>query len=446
MSKSVPRSRRSARRLVQLATLAVVMTISPHALGMSARGATSSDSGAPQDAMITSEVGSPLAAWRAGELDIHHINTGRGEASFLILPDGTNLLIDASGKTTEAPPFSLPTRPDAARPPGEWVARYIQRILPGSGQRIDYALLTHFHGDHMGSITEDSPRARQGDYQLSGITEIAEHLPIAKVIDRNWPDYNYPRPMKSDNILNYRRFLAWQSERNGLQVEQFQPGRNDQLRLLRNPQAYPQFEIRNLVANGVVWTGVGSQTRNLTPPLSSLSPDDYPIENKLSIGFRVSYGKFDYFTGGDLSVSGDDTLSPAEAWKVVETPVAQVTGPVEAMKANHHGSSDANSAAFLGILRPRVIVVDARAEGHPAVDTYRRMTSEAVWPGPRDIFVTNVSPATFKTTYRIAEAASTQGHVVIRVANGGATYRVFVLDDSDEQMHVKAMFGPYVSD
>lgn len=391
-------------------------------------------------------IGRPLPAWREGELDIHHINTGRGEASFLILPDGTNLLVDMSGKTVEAPPFSLPTRPDASRSPGEWVARYIQRVLPKSAQRIDYALISHFHGDHMGSIVADSPRSRMGDYQLSGITEVAEHLPIATVIDRAWPDYAYPAPLKGRTIENYRKFLAWQAAHRDLKVEQFRPGRSDQLKLLRNARAYPQFEIRNLIANGVLWTGTGSETRSIFPAMTSLSPEDYPIENKLSIAFRISYGKFDYFSGGDLSANGDETLSPADAWKNVETPVGQVTGPVEAMKANHHGSWDANSAAFLAHLRPRVIVVASRAEGHPAVNTYARMASSDSWPGPRDIFVTNVSPATFKTTYNIEKAASTQGHVVIRAAPGGASYRVFIVDDSDEHMRVKAVNGPYTSE
>ena len=40
--------------------------------------------------------GGPLPAWQEGELDIHHINTGRGEASFFIFPDGTNQLVDTS--------------------------------------------------------------------------------------------------------------------------------------------------------------------------------------------------------------------------------------------------------------------------------------------------------------------------------------------------------------
>lgn len=400
--------------------------------------------GAPVVA-ATPEVGRPLPAWSRGELDIHHINTGRGEAQVLILPDGTSLLVDTSGRTVEKPPFSLPTKPDASRPPGEWVARYVRRVLPGHAKGIDYALLTHFHGDHMGVIVEDSPRSALGEYQLSGITEIAEHLPIAKIIDRGWPDYDYPAPISNPTMDNYRRFLAWQAANRGLRVERFRPGRNDQLELVHDAGAFPQFEIRNLYANGVVWSGVGSGTRNLFPPLESLSPGDYPNENKLSIAFRVSYGSFDYFTGGDLSAFDEETAYAPEPWKDVETPVAQTSGPVDAMKANHHGSWDANSIPFLAALRPRVIVVGARAEGHPAVNTYRRMTSQQVWPGERDIFITNVSPATARTTYGVETAAGTQGHVVIRVAAGGGSYRVFVLDDDDEEMRVKTVSGPYPS-
>jgi beta-lactamase superfamily II metal-dependent hydrolase len=391
-------------------------------------------------------VGSPLPGWRKGEMDIHHINTGRGEAQLMILPDGTSLLVDMSGKTVERPPFSLPTRPNASRAPGEWVARYVRRVLPQDADKIDYALISHFHGDHMGAIVESSPLAGNGAYRLSGITEIAEHLPIARVIDRAWPDYDYPEPIRDATIDNYRAFLAWQVQHNGLEIEQFRPGRDDQLVLTHDAQAYPQFQIRNLYANGILWTGVGDETRNLFPPVEDWPEHDRPEENKLSIAFRLSYGQFDYFTGGDLSSIDEETASAPPSWGDVEPLVGQAAGRVEAMKANHHGSWDSNGIPFLAALRPRVIVVGARAEGHPSVNTWRRMTSRRVWSGERDIFVTNVSPATAITTYGIETTArSTQGHVVIRVAEGGASFRVFVLEDSTEDMTVKAVFGPYAS-
>lgn len=395
---------------------------------------------------VAPEVGKPLPAWSKGELDIHHINTGRGDALFFVLPDGTTMVEDFSGKTVEKPPFSLPTKPDASRPPGEWVARYVQRILPKGVKGIDYAVISHFHGDHMGAIVEDSPSAKNGAYKLSGITEFAEHLSIAKVLDRGWPDYAYPAPLNDATVVNYRKFLAWQIAHRKLQVERFQPGRNDQIALLHAAGKYPTFGIRNLYSNGIVWSGAGSATRDLFPPLSSLAKDDYPIENTLSNAFVVRYGKFDYFSGGDMSNNAAETAFNPPAWKDVEAAVGRVAGPVDAMKANHHGSWDANSITFLQALRPRVVVVTARGEGHPAVTTWKRLNSAKVWPGERDIFVTNVGPATAQTTYGILDdARSSQGHVVIRVAPGGESYRVLVIDDGDERMRIKAVFGPYQS-
>ncbi|KQN99288.1 MULTISPECIES: ComEC/Rec2 family competence protein [Stenotrophomonas] len=392
------------------------------------------------------EIGQPLPAWREGELDIHHVNTGRGDALFFIFPDGTTLLEDASGKTVEAAPFSLPTRPDASRPPGEWVARYVQRVLPKGRGKIDYALISHFHGDHMGAIVKDSPLASGGAYQLSGITLIPEFVPIATILDRGWPTYDFPAPIRGATVDNYRRFLDWQIAHRGLKVERFAPGRNDQIALLHEAGRYPTFEIRNLYSNGRVWSGKGNGTRDLFPALETLPEREQPIENILSNAFVVRYGKFDYFSGGDLSDERVAIPGAASSWKQVEKPVAEAAGRIDAMKANHHGSWDANSAPFLATLQPRVIVVTSRAEGHPAVNTWNRLTSKELWPDERDIFVTNVSEATARTTYGIdKEARSTQGHVVIRAAAGGDSYRVFVLEDGDERMQVKAVFGPYTS-
>lgn len=400
----------------------------------------------------TPQVGQPLPAWQPGELDIHHINTGRGDAVFFLLPDGTTLLSDASGKTHEQAPFSLPTRPDASRAPGEWVARYVQHLLdnkalPADARKgIDYFILSHFHGDHMGAIVADSPQAANGAYRLSGITEVAEHLRIGRIIDRGWPAYDYPAPIDNPTVNNYRRFLDWQVRHNSLQVERFLSGRNDQVVLLHDAARYPNFEVRNLYANGQVWTGQGTATRQLIPPLAGLEPAQLPLENNLSIALRMRYGRFDYFTAGDLSSQEQELQASPAAWTNVEPVVAQAAGAVDAMKANHHGSWDANSIGMLATLQPRVIVVTSRADGHPSVNTWKRMTSRQVWADERDIFVTNVSPATAATTFGIGrQAKSSQGHVLIRVAAGGDSYRVIVLDDSDEQLRVKAVFGPYAS-
>ena len=40
---------------------------------------------------------------------------------------------------------------------------------------------------------------------------------------------------------------------------------------------------------------------------------------------------------------------------------------------------------------------------------------------------------------------SQHGHIVLRVAPGGAQYEVIVLDDTVEDGKIKARFGPYQS-
>lgn len=394
---------------------------------------------------ILPKVGEPLPPWAEGQLDIHHINTGLGESSFFVLPDGTTLLLDA-GAIVSPSPLNLPPKPDGTRAPGEWIARYILDALRAAPEKkVDYAVLSHFHEDHMGSVGRTGRRSALGDYLLSGITEVADYVPFGKLVDRDWPGYDWPEAIEDAKMANYRKFERWQIENRGMVVERFEPGRNDQLKLCRRPGAYPNFEIRNIAANGRLWTGVGANTRSLFPRLSDLARDNYPSENKCSIAFRVSYGSFDYFTGGDLDVRDVETASPSEYWKDIETPVAMVTGPVEALKANHHGNYDANSASFLAILRPRVVVIDTRRSGQPAINVYRRMISTATYPGPRDIFATNVSEAT-TGAYSVEKLKSTQGHVVIRVQPGGASYFVCILDDADELRRVKSVWGPYRSE
>ncbi len=95
---------------------------------------------------------SMLPPWTPGELDIHHIDTGRGNATFLLAPDGTTMLIDC-GTSNDGPDVSAPARPDASRQPGEWVARYALKQAHAAGRNsLDYAIATHIHPDHVGDV------------------------------------------------------------------------------------------------------------------------------------------------------------------------------------------------------------------------------------------------------------------------------------------------------
>jgi glyoxylase-like metal-dependent hydrolase (beta-lactamase superfamily II) len=73
--------------------------------------------------------------------------------------------------------------------------RYLARHLPARTTDLDYAVITHFHGDHMGQVRPSSPMDHTGMFRLAGITEVAEEFRIHTLLDRGWPDYAYPSPV-----------------------------------------------------------------------------------------------------------------------------------------------------------------------------------------------------------------------------------------------------------
>ena len=386
-------------------------------------------------------VGEVSPAWTPGTLDIHQISTGRGNAAFFILPDGTTMLVDA-GEIAGNRPRLAPPRPDDSRPAGEWLTRYIRRANQhGSSPRIDYALLTHFHGDHMGAVRDDLEMSESGSYRLTGITRVGEEIPIRKMLDHGWPDYSYPSPHDNANVKNYRAFLEWQMRNNGLVPERFQPGRNDQIVLVNSPEKYPSFEVRIIMANGEIWTGVASTTRHHFPPLSAANTVR-PTENMSSLGLRLSYGSFDYFTGGDIP---GIVLEGQPGWYDVETPVAQAVGPVEVSVLNHHGYMDSMNATFVATLRPRVWILPVWESAHPTHRAYYRLQSTFLYPGPRDMFATNMHEANRVVVVGLDRLKSDRGHIVVRVAPGGERYHVIIVDDSAETHKVTAIHGPYES-
>jgi hypothetical protein len=400
------------------------------------------------------QVGRPLPAWTEGTLDIHQVNTGRGDAAFFILPDGTTFLLDAGDmapRTTRSVNYDAPTRPDDSRRAGEWVARYIRDVHPhGRDGALDYAAITHFHADHMGGVTDEAPMAASGAYRLAGITDVGEQIQIRRMLDRAWPEYDFPRPLVDRMMMNYRAFLEWQVANRQLQAERFEPGRKDQIVLRHAADRYPTFEVRNIAANGRIWTGEGAEARSRYPAF------DRPGENNCSLAFRLRYGAFTYFNGGDMP----GELSPnAQAWHDIESALAWVVGPVDVHALNHHGFRDSANAFFLSVLQPRVHILAVYASSHPGPEVMRRMLSPRLYPGPRDIFMTNAmwegrranmvelfgQEETAFLEGRIAAAAASQGHVVVRVTPGGDSYHVFVLDDRDESRNVLSIHGPYPS-
>ena len=61
-----------------------------------------------------------------------------------------------------------------------------------------------------------------------------------------------------------------------------------------------------------------------------------------------------------------------------------------------------------------------------------------------DAYITNVCDA-MGSYAEFSRVKGSNGHIVVRVYDGGATYRVYVLSDSDGKMTVKSISNAYKS-
>ena len=361
-----------------------------------------------------------LPKWQEGYMDIHTIATGRGDATLVVMPDGTTLMIDAgdNGKTKDK------QHPDTTKRAGEWQAIYMKHFMKDlPNTKVDYAMITHFHDDHMGAIREMLPG--KNGYGLSGITLVGEMVGYDKLIDRNYPDYDFP---SKKNVANankkfmdeYHKFVKYQMSQ-GMEMERFDVGALNQIKMLYNPKKYKKnFEIRNLAGNGETWTGKGTESEKQYKGDPKLFD-----ENVNSLAIRITYGNFKYFNGGDLS--GGNWPSYKSSERDMETPVAKVCGKVDVIKANHHGYYETCNGFFMNTLSPDVVIVDARSDNHPVPSTMTRMTDPLVWTEQGEYYIT-VDQARKKLGEELWSHFKPWGHIVVRVYEGGEKYQVFVLD------------------
>lgn len=392
------------------------------------------------------EIGKVLPDWQEGYLDIDAINTGRGESMFYILPDGTTMLVDAAGSPI-SPSNSIPPppqKPNANVTPGQAIIDFVHHFMPADNQKLNYILLSHFHRDHMGGPSADvsRPDAPEGDFEMSGVTEVGAKVPFDKIVDRGYPDYDYPSTLLEDespHMANYLKFLEWVTKKKGSKAEQFKVGSNTQFALKNNPSKYQHFEIRNIVGNGRVWSGTGSTSINTFPEDRSEVEAANPNENIFSTGFHLSYGKFDYFSAGDMQYNGKST----DSWKDIETPVSKVLDAVDVLKADHHGTSNTNGEAYVNKLRPQVLVCNVWREVQPNPETIARFFNAN---DTCKIFLTNLSSTNKGRLGNLApRLKSFGGHIVVRVLPGGDQYKIYVLDDANESYTVQQVYGPYDS-
>ena len=393
------------------------------------------------------EIGKPYVGWHEGELDLHFIHTGVGENAFHIMPDGTTALVDAGDWDHAHYKDGVAHLPDESRRPGEWIARYISRLRPDL-KKIDYVMASHFHTDHIGDGRFGAGmKGLEGDkdYQISGISHVGEFYEFGTAFDRGYPDYSRPTTWAPKERENLVKFWNYAEEKLGLKREKFEVGALDQLKLVNAPEKY-DFHVRNVCANGVVWGGEGKENVDYFERYPK-NKETNKNENTRSLGFVMQYGAFRFYSGGDASGVILDENGKSVGF---EDAIGRAAGPVDVCKANHHSYKDAMTKGFVNAVAPRVFIVCVWDRWHLQDNTASAMCDETPtgYPGPRVMCPTAVHPGNAEMMQdkswrrRLVEIG---GHVVVKVFDGGAKYKVYYLTAKDESMNVELVFGPFDS-
>ena len=400
------------------------------------KGSTGAD-GADGD-MGELVVGKPYPAWASGHFQIHQIYTGVAESQLLIFPDGTSMLIDCGDHPACTRGKNMvPILPDQSKHSGEWIARYVQRVNP-HGRNVDYMLLTHYHADHGGCTSFHAGKAPNGKYFLSGFGQAAEFLSFGTAIDRAWPDYTDPIPLLPQEVVNNMRPLYEELVRRGTTVEKFRLEKgSDQIRLRHGKVA--GFAVEPLCANGRILLPDGTIHDPLREYFAAVKPKSFN-ENGLSIGMNFAYGKFTYYTAGDMQAIA---RMPDGRRIDLESDMAMAVRQVNVAKMDHHGH-ESMPKALVAKLKAQVYTAGIWDQLHLTKRTMENLSNKSLYPDER-VFMPGILPSNRlaedagKPWIAMSEPTCKAGaHVIVDVAPGGESYTVSTVAATDESMRVMA--------
>lgn len=365
--------------------------------------------------------------WQEGCLDIHHLSTGAGDCMYIIMPDGTTMMVDAGNKIEEGE-SKTGQLPNATKTTGEWIADYVNHFAVEAGlekpMHLDYLLVTHFHDDHFGSINSLSKctPSSDGTYKMTGVSRVANLLSIDKIIDRDYPDYCNPKGTsiyEDPTTINYINFIKSFVSKGG-KAEKFTVGSNQQFKPLK--KTVSNFEIRNVYSTLKYWSGNDSGTRE-TPASEGATADDLR-ENLMSCVIKISYGDFDYHCGGDIEGNH------SEGWKAIEKNVGELIGETDVVKLNHHGNDNATRKEFVAPTKAQAFIVTCKSTKMPDKSVASTLFSTSLYAGSRDLYSNYMSADKAGELGEYGSQVKPSGHTVVRVYPGGSTFRIFVFDYS----------------
>jgi competence protein ComEC len=234
-----------------------------------------------------------------GLLHISSIDVEGGQATLIVTPSGQSMLVDTGW-------------PDANGRDAERIATAAQ---DAGIRHIDFLLITHYHMDHVG-----------------GVTELAKRLPIGTFIDHG-PDAETDAQAK-------KLYAAYESLASTGKRLTVKPG--DVIPL-------HGVKVEILTSNGEHIQSLLPGAGRTNPACADVKPlGADPSENARSLGFLLTYGKFRFLDLGDLTWDKElELMCPANR-----------IGRVDVYLVSHHGMDISNSPALVRAVQPRVAIMN----------------------------------------------------------------------------------------
>jgi beta-lactamase superfamily II metal-dependent hydrolase len=304
-------------------------------------------------------------------LDIYFIDVEGGAATLIVTPSGESLLIDSG----------FPGERDAGR-----IADVALRVA--GLKQIDHYLTTHWHLDHVG-----------------GIPRLSQLIPV-----KNYYDHGLPATLTPDippaPIEAYRQTVQGKSIA-------LKPG--DEIKL----EPSSMLKIRVLAANGIVLgEQPGAPQIKVCGPNFEPKPED-KTDNANSVGILLSFGRFKFFDGGDLTWNVENRLACPK----------NLAGAVDVYQSDHHGLDISNNPALIEALNPRVAIINNGPRKGGEARSFATLKSvkdiQAIYQVHRNVRTTEKDNA--PSDYVANDEEACQGEFIkLSVNSNGKSYSVSI--------------------
>lgn len=257
-------------------------------------------------------------------LQIFFIDVEGGQATLVVTPSGQSLLID-----TGWPGFN-----------GRDAGRIVAAAKAAGVDRIDYVVITHFHRDHVG-----------------GVTQLASQIKIGTFVDHG--------PNMEDAAVPREDFAAYEKVASDSKRLTVKPG--DQI-----PMKDINVQVLTAAGEHIATPLSGAGQPN---PLCASEPEaaDDSTENARSLGTLITFGKFRFLDLGDLTKRKErDLVCPNN-----------LIGTVDVYLTTHHGMSQSNAKVIVNALHPRVSIMNNGAHKGGSPDAWETIHNS---PGLQDLW------------------------------------------------------------